>query len=139
MQKTNKKFILFILLVILSLVISVKAQSEQELLLKRRVDLFYKYFTDGKIDKMSELASKKNRQENSDDKNSKKYRIFLKQLSSQKPRICTKILKIENNRAVVAVETSFWIKERQEWLSNTDNNVWIFVDNNWFFESQIER
>ena len=133
----NKKFILFILLVIASSAAGANAQSEQKALLKQRVDLYNKYFSAGNYEKMWEMSSKKLRGQNNDDKNS--YIKNLIGFRSIKLKTRIKNLKIEKARAVVNIKISLWAKEKQKWLRSTENNVWVFEDNDWFFDSQIEK
>jgi hypothetical protein len=141
----NKNLTLILIVLTIGIILSSATysmgQTEKEISLRKRVDLFYKYFTDGKIDKMSEFFLQKN-QENTSNEDKEKFEIykkFLQQLSLLHPKVCILNVKTDTNKATVTVEISIWNEEKQEWVGETNNNVWVFENSTWFFLSQIEK
>ena len=126
-------FTLFVLVFSASLTV---AQSPNEAALRKRVDLFYKHFVDGDVDKMWTLVSKANRErrhENSERR--KRYEELLKVFGRQSIKVCVGKIKIEQKKAIVPVEIGFWDERAQVWRPQVSDNIWIFEANDWYFET----
>ena len=102
--------------------------------LRNRVSLYHSYFANAQYNKMWELSSKRLRGQNDNDKT--EFINYIQKLGFSKTKIKFNILSLDINNGVAKakVEISIWMDEKDTWLSEIQNQIWIFENGNWFFD-----
>jgi hypothetical protein len=126
---------LFVALVLLCLVITgppTQAQAGSLNALRARVQRYYSYFSEGRYEQMWRMSSSSLRQKNDNDEEA--YVRQARQYGLGKVR--TKIIKIglDRNRARVRVKLTVWSKPDRKWLTEVDDETWVFEEGRWAFE-----
>lgn len=112
-------------------------QSNQDSVLRRQVNLYYKYFSKGQYELMWEMSSKNFQKMNDNDKD--KYIQNLRKAGKIKTKVIIKSIKFEGQKAKVNLMLGLWSNHDRKWFYEEQHNIWIFEDKKWRFDSQIEE
>jgi hypothetical protein len=120
---------------LLSLVVTgwpCEAQTASMSALRDRVHLYYRYFSEERYDRMWRTSSRSLREKNDNDE--KGYIQQARQYGFGEVHI--EILKIDlnGNQAKVRVKVTLWSKPDKKWLTEVDDETWIFEKGLWFFD-----
>jgi hypothetical protein len=109
------------------------AQSNAQAELRNRVLSYYAHFEREQYEKIWEMSSKKLREGNDNDK--EEYIRYLRK--HHLPKVKTKLLSLQVNDkvATVRVEINLWAAEQNRWLSEIDEDEWVFENGFWYFDS----
>jgi hypothetical protein len=115
-------------------------QAQQEVKLRKRVELYYSHFSDGQYDLMWEMSSKSFRGRNENSK--EKYVQYIQKVLPMKEmemKTQIKDIKIDVSQSTVTMIICMRPKRSQEWMQVVAEDTWVLENGNWYLELYSER